>query len=663
MDRLMLTIFVIVITASLLRAERPVDLKDFIEGDKKLFMGGTLAEIFQATSDMADQIRIHVHPIEGTNYILSSSPTKERIFRHMENLERSMTGINELHEEYQYYLSHTNVTNPHTLRDFAEKTVSRDNDIIKNLNDISCIILLNKGVDPFDSLLILHLIELKLTSSSSCDYPRSPHDFIYSLYRRIMQTEKLALHMFRFSYKTLEGFHNSSFASEVDAKEKRFAKFTQAYKDVFEATLRLSPRTLRRCLPMGPHKRGITFHEFERLLGTVVVHETALRKSGSCFGACSDGDRQLYEKYDACFKGDYEELGRKLGPHFCYGSVRDCMFKRSPVSVCMENEGDTNSRRRYHWFMDGLDKVYGKNNQGCPGKLRTFDEWWRYFTYCEICVCTCIEDSYEGNVLKFVSLREVVSNVTDNMIVTGLQLVNTGSIIQLKIQTSRLAPGGTVAPRSSSWQKSEDLSYSQTESVKRRKYVFFESSVNILEPEKDIAIFTEANRAINLDALHVPTDSLITGVRFSRKSEERGKPIQLEIRATRFDYNSGKLLDIDASRWITADDMKSTLDAYKSERKQIQNQKDTENPLETPPTIPIFEPNRWVQLEKTSLEKDAGQTVVPLLDGLKISARPPVPLTGIDFFLKSAEGYGGFISFRITSLNRTEYMDVDDISV
>lgn len=80
------------------------------------------------------------------------------------------------------------------------------------------------------------------------------------------------------------------------------------------------------------------------------------------------------------------------------------------------------------------------------------------------------------------------------------------------------------------------------------------------------------------------------------------------------------------------------------------------SPLAIQLTVPSFEPNKWIQLEKTGNREDAGQTVIPLLDGVPVEVKPALPLSGVNLFHKSAERYGGLISFQILVIDRSEYM-------
>lgn len=68
------------------------------------------------------------------------------------------------------------------------------------------------------------------------------------------------------------------------------------------------------------------------------------------------------------------------------------------------------------------------------------------------------------------------------------------------------------------------------------------------------------------------------------------------------------------------------------------------------PDNPKHYPNTregWIELK---VSKDVNHTVLPLVDIVPIEVDPPTPIGGIGIFHKGAEGYAGYISLRLYSL-------------
>lgn len=91
--------------------------------------------------------------------------------------------------------------------------------------------------------------------------------------------------------------------------------------------------------------------------------------------------------------------------------------------------------------------------------------------------------------------------------------------------------------------------------------------------------------------------------------------------------------------------------------------KGLDNPAESKLNKPYRETNQFVRFTHTSLEKDAGQTTVPLFDALEASMKPAMPLNGIGLYYKTAPSFGGYIAPRLFTDSMDKYLDITDIDV
>ena len=73
-------------------------------------------------------------------------------------------------------------------------------------------------------------------------------------------------------------------------------------------------------------------------------------------------------------------------------------------------------------------------------------------------------------------------------------------------------------------------------------------------------------------------------------------------------------------------------------------------------SLPISTPNTFVKFTHSDMSKDAAQTTVPFLDAQDVVNNPPVPLEGIGIFLKSQEGFGGFITPKVKTFDYGPYV-------
>lgn len=160
----------------------------------------------------------------------------------------------------------------------------------------------------------------------------------------------------------------------------------------------------------------------------------------------------------------------------------------------------------------------------------------------------------------------------------------------------------------------------------------------------DYHTLTAQNRSLDLDVLHAPPGTVVTGVRFAVDSGV----LKMEIRATAFEFNEGRLRDGSAnSQWISAtinDRLPITID-----RPDVPTRSDAQS-------IPNNEPRKYVQFQPTDKHKDAAQTTVPFLDIQMVEPVHPVPLAGIGLYYKGQDGFGGYIAPKLVTYDYTQHV-------
>lgn len=154
----------------------------------------------------------------------------------------------------------------------------------------------------------------------------------------------------------------------------------------------------------------------------------------------------------------------------------------------------------------------------------------------------------------------------------------------------------------------------------------------------DYHTLTWANRTVNLDTVEVPAGKLVTGVRF----RVIDGAISLQVRATDFDFSSGRLTNVDNSFWYTAP-------------RKIRTELVLENP-DVPTnsrdkSIPTILVDRFIKFGPSDKYKDIAQTTVPFIDSQLVESPNPGPLSGVGLYHKGFPGYGGFIAPKILNYN------------
>lgn len=163
----------------------------------------------------------------------------------------------------------------------------------------------------------------------------------------------------------------------------------------------------------------------------------------------------------------------------------------------------------------------------------------------------------------------------------------------------------------------------------------------------DYHTVTWENRSVNLVSVVAPQGTVLTGVRFHVLNGR----LSLAIRATKFDFSTGELRDVNRSEWITNLSDKRT--ALILESPDVPNKSATKS-------IPTFDANQYVDFQPTDMDKDAGQTTVPFIDDQIVEPRKPTLLSGVGLYYKGQPGFGGFIAPRIFTYDMGPYIRSED---
>lgn len=176
-----------------------------------------------------------------------------------------------------------------------------------------------------------------------------------------------------------------------------------------------------------------------------------------------------------------------------------------------------------------------------------------------------------------------------------------------------------------------------------REGTFFNVGDRNVKPNVDYHTLTWENRSVNLVSVIAPHGTVLTGIRFHVLNER----LSLAIRATKFDFSTGELRDVDRSEWIT--NLSGNRTPIILERPDVPNKSATKS-------IPTFEPNKYIDFQPTDMDKDAGQTTVPFIDDQIVEPRKPTLLSGVGLYYKGQPGFGGFIAPRIFTFDMGPYI-------
>ncbi|XP_031617015.1 uncharacterized protein LOC116336929 [Contarinia nasturtii] len=450
------------------------------------------------------------------------------------------------------------------------------------------------------------------------DTVQSSHHVIYDLYRDIQSGFLKSYITAQMSYMILSYYNSGAlenYSEQVDILRTTFQQRFSDLRQIATRFLKKSDKTVWKCDTIVNNVFS-SYTEISNFLQGFVDNEANLNSDASCSGVCSNFRKTAHFQ---CQSGSL--CDSRVNDHEqakCSGIIRDCQsIDDSDVNIC--ETGESNRRYNYIKYSDG--RTAGNSKAICHGRLRA-ESWIRWFVQCSNCICLC-DDIKSKRTERYISLREVVSNIVDNKIVTGVTLTKQNGIIHLAIAERTLLPyaQAEVTP---DWDFYEPW---------KSSYEFFKIDDTNVEENVDYFTISYENRSINLDEVTVPKGSLVTGVRF--RVTDAGH-ITLDVRATPFDFITGKLKDLTNSVWISNPNCGQT---------EITQHRPT-NPLNHSNKLSHINntPNAFIKFGPTDYWDDVMQLTVPFIDTQRVEPYKPIALSGCGLYHKSTSGSGGFIA-------------------
>jgi len=352
-----------------------------------------------------------------------------------------------------------------------------------------------------------------------------------------------------------------------------------------------------------------------------------MNNDGTCRENCA---AYQFAENMGCFKDMFCSRQPK-----CTGKLLNCQFVDADMWVCPAKQS---SMRRYEFIEYENGRILG-NKGSCTRGTTKVDSWWRWlFWHCSYCFCVCDEQSSKSD--RYFNLREAVTNVTANRVVTGLRFRKFNRIIHLQIQEGELGPRGSINDSTLQWKPMSD-------------YNLLDRGV---KNGVDYHTLTWDKRSIDLDDLKAPSSHVITGCRFRKV----GTHLNFEVRITEVDFKSGRLLDpLTTSLWISND---NTVQSSEKRTEIRLNRPDvpTNSRVKSQPDSTT---NQYIDFTHTDMDADAAQTTIPYLDAQDVVSIPPCPISGAGIYHKGANMYGGFIAPKLLTYDFTPHIELPEPKV
>ncbi|XP_011302213.1 uncharacterized protein [Fopius arisanus] len=623
---------------------------DVIEGlinpdQTEKLIGQILTEVTAITKKVdALEVRLDIKLDQIVESLVERITLVQKLDASFLELHKMIVRIDDMWENFLSYTKQMQKFNNDTIGGFIDVATGPQQGGLQDLlEQIHRLIVPLRTAHIRDSVFLTLLEEQKATQLITCDQPLSNYGTIYQIYTTLALTELRGYVMTVASYGLKPFFKKGKYIGEMDNADAKFAMRTQNYLGAAKQAMGIAHKDIRRCDPREGWARGRSFLELKRLFQAYIVNEADMAPENTCKYTCEDIGDQTYRDREVDWAHN-----SYLKP--CYGRIHSCWKPADKFSIC---EAPWEDARRYFWFKTG-GKFYGEYSP-CMGSLFFPVKWYRGMYKCDYCLCTCDSEKPTTNDVRALSFREARTDHRNSKVMIGVRIIETRGMLHLQVREGTLQPQGTILKGSDRWvpiEKFEDTGYRDLDEGYGSFVLVRNGKWEKLKMGKDYDFIRGSQNILHLDDVSVPEGRVAIGVRFKHVndiSQKTNNPIEIEVLSAPYNYESGSLI-VGPVTWINS--------GVRSARKSIVfNSPDL--PTKYMNNVPTLEKNLFVKFRASDVDKDAGSSTVPFFDSQDMTLDPPVPLQGVGLFFKGHKDgwFGGFLAFRIYTLDFTKYLN------
>ncbi|KAK9746595.1 protein of unknown function (DUF4803) [Popillia japonica] len=328
------------------------------------------------------------------------------------------------------YSSKEKIGNSTTMIDFAKTAVSHQSSSIKELiKKIHKLIVPTPSKRSGDGILKVLADNKDVFDEIIRISAQSPHQYLYNLFNKIVITEIKAYVVIQFSYAILEVHGQGYFSTESSLANEQIRYILQK---LLQETIQVTGNLSRHYWKDDPiqYREGENYLEISRLLQGYVINEKILNNGKSCYGKCETYKELPFVKHYRYVNCHNDPFCRKQSP--CGGKVHSCRsLSTIDMQICL---APTGTSRRYNYIEYKNHNALGAKST-CPTPPINVDAW---IGWCPYCMCFCDEEGPCSD--RYFSLKDVVSDVKNNKVVTGIRFAKKNKMIHLQVQQGEILP-------------------------------------------------------------------------------------------------------------------------------------------------------------------------------------------------------------------------------
>ncbi|KAK0181017.1 hypothetical protein PV327_003339 [Microctonus hyperodae] len=380
------------------------------------------------------------------------------------------------------------------LENFVKLTLWDSNSVPSILEQIYQIILPSKHyiVPPFLQLMTQ---DAQYNREFDCNKYMSAQQQMFYIFNRIILAEMKGLSILAHAYSIQQILDTSyNYTIELHDAKRLYRSRIQDYYTYLPKAISPFPRDIYRC-DVNPSKDGVDFMELYRFSRANIFSmynlTSSLKIDSGRTGNCRLGCDEINEStlgYDAKTSGT---------------TIYNCKYLGDRIKACPYQ---TSSHREYLWWKN-VKGTFG-NYKPCDNEedLSGFLEDTSYLGVptdlkrCETCVCSVDLNAIEKRTFgepffTSISISPQMSNISNNMIVTGVKFSVYINAIHIEIQENNFLSDGITAS-DSSWKKIID------ENITINNNYF---------DELEFADFDHDWKTLHLDDIMMPDNYVVTG--------------------------------------------------------------------------------------------------------------------------------------------------------
>ncbi|XP_044594142.1 uncharacterized protein LOC123271794 [Cotesia glomerata] len=360
-----------------------IDISDIATGRHDLTAGNLFKKKTDATLVAVNQLSNQISELTQTiNFkmdkimtaVLEDVPRAIQLANLMRKLIDLTSRVNELYEDYIFYVKKSEMINQYTIEEFGRVVTSHKYGDIPDLLTQTYHLFLPGPLAQKDQSILQVMVSSfqNVEEAERCNQFKTAQQHLYDIYETVIITEIKGYTMSAYAYGMLAIYHNSSFTTEIDRATYRTLQRCSQYLSSVYSALETLGREIFLCDP-PEHIRGETHVELNSIR-RIITHENMM--IDTCHYRCADlGQRAYRQAFD--YKMDNGDKYYWNPNQPCLGYMYNCNNLDS-ITFC---EMPAESNQRYTWMETAQGVMYGYKDS-CPNgntkNLITYLNWYCY---------------------------------------------------------------------------------------------------------------------------------------------------------------------------------------------------------------------------------------------------------------------------------------------